>query len=542
MSAADPRSGLLPVYVEAADGLAAKAAWTLTTTLAAVGARIRVVRDAAEAGACALAYAPGPVAGVPTLPRSEAALDMIAGRRPLPGNAFAVFPAARESGGGEGARAVPGAFPVAAGGSPAAGGDSPGAGDFAVPFDLVASAFVLLASWDEYTSSVRDRYGRFPYEESIYAANAALGTGALVDPPVDGYARLLGELLAPRLAELGLAPLPRLGWGDASGGDGAGAGEGRGRSHASYGQGDGAFAVALTHDVDILRRWTARGLGGAAHRAARAARLGQFARARSETRGLGRALVYDLPHGIGPTWTFPGLLEREDRRGATSTFFLIASHHAAIDGPEPDVYHERLPLLARLLRAHDREVGLHGNERDRDDDAALRRDRAALSEVTHAAVHGMRYHYLRCLYHETLPLLDAQGFLYDTSLAFGEHEGFRCGFSHPFHPYDLAADRPLGLVELPLAVMDSTLQESHYRGLAAPEARAAALAALRPLTRSAGAAALLWHHNRFDPSADHGYGDVYWDLLDWMAREGGVATSARTIVERWRRRMGEATP
>ncbi|MGZ4198912.1 MAG: DUF7033 domain-containing protein [Thermoleophilia bacterium] len=539
MSATDPRGGL-PVYIEAPDGFAAKAAWALTTTLTAVGARVRVVRDPAQAGACALAYAPAPVAGVPTLPRSDAALDLVAARRPLRDNAFAAFPAAHESLGGEGAHDVVGAFPAPAG--------LPAAAGFAVPFDLVASAFVLLASWDEYTSSVRDRYGRFPYEESVFACNAALGPRALVDPPLDGYALRLGELLAPRLAELGLAPLPRLGWGGASGGDGAeDVGDAQGGAGGTTGtQGDGrggdaAFAVALTHDVDILRRWTARGRGGAAHRGARAARLGEFARARSEACGLGRALVYDLPQGIGPTWTFPGLLEREDRLGATSTFFLIASHHADIDGPEPDVYRERLPLLAHLLREHHREVGLHGNERDRDDPAALSRDRDTLGKMTGAAIDGMRYHYLRCLYHETLPLLDAQGFLYDTSLAFGEHEGYRCGFSHPFHPYDLAADRPLALVELPLVVMDSTLQERHYRSLAAPEAREAALAALQPLVRSGGAAALLWHHNRFDPRAGHGYGQVYWDLLDWIAREGGVATSARTVVERWRRRTGEAT-
>ncbi len=540
MTVVNPPTGLLPVFVDAPDGFATKAAWALTTTLAALGARVRVVRDPTQAGSCALAYAPVPVAGVPTLPRSDEAIGLVAERRPLPADAFASLPtgdrgdatstgasagggrtAAHESGDGlaayensDGARGLPGAFPVAADG-------------FAASFDLVASAFVLLASWDEYTSSVRDRYGRFPYEESAFARSNALGPRALVEPPVDGYARLLHGLLAPRLAELGLAPLARPGWG-------GGLGDGEG------GAGGAAFAVALTHDVDILRRWTARGLGGAAHRAARAARLGEYARARSEARRLGRALVYDLPHGIGPTWTFPELLEHEDRRGAQSTFFLIASHQAAIDGPEPAVYHERLPRLARLLREHGREVGLHGNERDRDDDAALRRDRAALSGVTQATIHGMRYHYLRCLYHETLPLLDAQGFPYDTSLAFGEHEGYRCGFSHPFHPYDLGADRPLGLVELPLAVMDSTFQERHYRGLAAPAAREAALAALRPLTRSAGAAALLWHHNRFDPDGGSGYGDVYWELLDWIEREGGLATSALTIVERWRRRMGEA--
>ena len=103
----------------------------------------------------------------------------------------------------------------------------------------------------------------------------------------------------------------------------------------------------------------------------------------------------------------------------------------------------------------------------------MRLDRDGCSTQPDSAVTGVRYHYLRALYHETLPLLEQAGFTYDTTMAFAEHEGFRCGCSFPFRPYSLAEERPLDLVELPLAVMDGTLQEPHYRDLAAPEAGAA---------------------------------------------------------------------
>jgi hypothetical protein len=157
-------------------------------------------------------------------------------------------------------------------------------------------------------------------------------------------------------------------------------------------------------------------------------------------------------------------------------------------------------------------------------------------------VHGIRYHYLRCLYHETLPLLEQARFSYDTSLAFAEHEGFRCGCSFPFRPYHLGEERPLDLVELPLAVMDGTLQEPHHRGLDAAGAERAAAAVLDRVGRSGGAVSILWHNNRFDRRAARGYDRVYWRLVDRALQEGAWATSADAVVARWREATGMSAP
>jgi hypothetical protein len=492
------RAPTVAVYVEAPPALAAKAAWVLGTLLAPAGGRTAVVRDRGAAAGCALAYAPEPVPGVPTLPFAPEAAAAIEAKRPVSGHAFAPMQV--------GGKAVAGAFPV--------GGDG-----FAAPFDLIASAFVLLACWDEFTSAERDQHGRLPFAASVYAHADALRLG---EPAVDGYARIVRALVDGRRAEAGLPPLPGVDWGEGE--------AGRAR-----------FALALTHDVDGLKRWTRRGWLAAGKRTVGAVRTRDFKKARFELGGTAYGLVRDVPRGEDPYWTFPHLLSREDELGVASTFFLLAGHGHPIDGSQPGVYRRRLPDLLRLLGLHHREVGLHGNHADGRDAAALADHRSSLGELAGQTIDGIRYHYLKCAYHETLPLLDAAGFAYDTSIAFAEREGFRCGCSFPFHPYDVRRDRPLAVTELPLGLMDSTLQEKKYRALDAAAAAEAAPAALRPLAGSGGAAAILWHHNRFHPWVGQGYGDVYWQLVDWVREQGGVALPAGEVVRRWRAATGETT-
>ena len=336
---------------------------------------------------------------------------------------------------------------------------------------------------------------------------------------MDGYAELLRGALAPRLAELGLEPLPAAGsvWGA------------RGR-----------FAIALTHDLDNLWRWTRRGFAAAGYRTARAARHLQ---GRAVLRELGDGadwLFRHLPRRTDPFWTFPQILDGEDVRGVSSTFFVIARHTHKQDGNQPETYRRRIPEALSLRRrtptARSACTATTPTAGRRPADSTTGRSlrgapgprRAPASATTTCAA----------LYHETLPLLEQAGFSYDTTLAFAEHEGFRCGCSFPFRPYSLAEERPLDLVELPLAVMDGTLQEPHYRDLGAAEAERAAASVLGRALRSGGAVSLLWHNNRFDKRVSRGYDRVYWHLVDQALAHGAWlrlprVTSWRTGAGRW---------
>lgn len=498
---------VIDVFNAAPERFGARAAWVLTTLLAPLGRRVRVTRDVADLPGCALAYAAQPQPGVPTIVCAPAAMELLASERALPAASFR---------------------PRAAGAAHIVGAFAAGDADFLAPFDILASAFVLLACWDERTSGERDRFGRLPYDASVFAANPELH---IDEPAVDGYVDLLRAALAPRLAALGQQPLPAAGWLWRSR---AGARQRAAHAGAGSAASAGGFAVALTHDIDNLWRWTPRGFVASAYRSARAARHGNSAALRRELGDLGEWATKHLPRRTDPFWTFPQMLAGEDARGVSSTFFVIASHSHKQDGNQPETYQRRIPAALAALRAAKREIGLHGNDADRLGPANIERDRDDLARRAAAPVDGMRYHYLRCLYHETLAYLEQAGIAYDSSLAFAEHEGFRCGTSFPFHPFNLKAERPLRLLELPLAVMDTSLQGTQYRALDAAAGERAASEILARARAAGGTVALLWHNLRFDRRLSAGYDEVYWRLVDRALAEGAFVASAGEIVRHWR--------
>jgi hypothetical protein len=125
-------------------------------------------------------------------------------------------------------------------------------------------------------------------------------------------------------------------------------------------------------------------------------------------------------------------------------------------------------------------------------------------------------------------------------MGFAEHEGFRSGFSFPYYPYYFAEDRPFNVLEIPLTIMDNTLNQ--YRHMNAEEAWLAVKSQLEYVERSGGCCTLLWHNTYFDESMYPGYGGVYWRALEWTAAHGGWGASAREIWEWWQRRTQEQYP
>ncbi len=326
-----------------------------------------------------------------------------------------------------------------------------------VPGDLVASAFYLLARWDELRVAERDRFGRLPLAASAFGRIAGL---ELADPPVEGYLDALR-------AALRIPPPTR--WG-----------------------------VALTHDIDRLRRRTPKGLAGIARRRG--------------ARGLAAALA-----GPDPWDNLPDLLETTWRRGLRSTVFLIGRNRHPLDGTPRRVYERERPALAAAVRAAGGEVGLHGSFAAADDPAALAAELASLRGEA-GPVEGVRFHYLRFRYHESVRALERAGAAYDSSLAFSEAPGFAAGIARPFRPWLVGEERPARLTLLPLAVMDTTL---HSRlGLDAAAAGERALAVLERVRRAGGRVALLWHNTYLADDRAPGYGALWEGLLDELARRG----------------------
>jgi hypothetical protein len=348
--------------------------------------------------------------------------------------------------------------------------------------DLVASAFWHLSRFEE-RGAAGDRHGRFP------------AAAALADPErpaVDALLRRFAEAVGARAG--------------------------------------GRFAVVLTHDVDVPWRFgRARAVVGAAARLRRAAVERRGRDAGAEALGLAVLPAQKLRRRDS-NWTFERIAAIERAHGGRSTYFVMAAHRHPADGPDPRAYERRRARVVAQVLGQGDEVGLHPSYTTSDDHRRLAEEKALLEELAGRALVSCRFHYLRHRAHVELPAVDRLGFRVDSSQGYAERPGLRAGFSFPYRPYDLDADRPLALVEVPLAVMDATLAEPRYLGLSPREGFARARRVLDGVADIGGTVAVLWHIERFSRIYARGWDRVYADLLAHVRDRGGRLIAAEDVL------------
>ena len=349
--------------------------------------------------------------------------------------------------------------------------------------DDLAAGFFHLARVEERDRSpeLRDRHGRF---------RAGASCLDLVDPPLEHLRRRLG-LESPR-------------WGGAR------------------------FAIALTHDVDMPWRWTRRGVRGSVGRMKRAALAGRPVPALREARALTAVPLHKLRR-TDPNWRFERILRLESARDVRSTFFLLAGHHHPADGSTPEAYDRLRPRLVQLLRAGSAEIGLHGSYTAAEHPERLADEKMVLDELG-ASVRGQRFHYLRVDPHTNLPALERLGLAYDTTLGYAEAPGFRAGIAQPFRPWNFEEERPLDLVEIPLAAMDVTFSAPRYLGLPPRAAERRLLDLVDWAAEHGGGFSVIWHSDRFDPATSGGWDRLYLRLIDAVRAKGGVCMPAGELA------------
>jgi hypothetical protein len=118
---------------------------------------------------------------------------------------------------------------------------------------------------------------------------------------------------------------------------------------------------------------------------------------------------------------------------------------------------QRIGDVMRTLRAEGFEIGLHGSYESSRTPGVLERERATLETATCAPIEATRQHFLHWDVRWTPRLQEQAGLRADSSLGFNRTVGFRAGTSLPFRQFDVANDRALDVVEVPLAVSDAAL-------------------------------------------------------------------------------------
>lgn len=209
-----------------------------------------------------------------------------------------------------------------------------------------------------------------------------------------------------------------------------------------------SFAVCLTHDIDeVYHSVISKGMGALRHLEG-----GNLAGA---VQALSQIWSKKLPF-----CNFSEIMDLEEKYGATSTFFIMS------ESPGESSYGYSIEDLApEIGEITDRgwDVGLHGGDTSYLDPQEMKRKKVQMERVLHRPVTGYRNHFLRFRVPDTWEYLSQAGFLYDATFGYADCAGFRNGMCHPFRPFNLNKNHEIDILEIPLTIMDVTMDSLYMR-------------------------------------------------------------------------------
>jgi len=356
--------------------------------------------------------------------------------------------------------------------------------------DILAATFFMLSRWEETVVPVRDQHDRFPATASV-----AYRHGFLDRPIVDEYALILQAWLKTLVPQW--TPEPR------------------------------SFSVRLSHDIDQVQRfpgtWQAvRTLGGDIIKRRSLAAAIDTARSYMACRGS-----HDRDPFIQAIFELAGLSERY---GFTSSFYFMGAGRSDFDsGYDPASPAVRSCIDTLRNRGH--EIGFHPGYYTFDKPDRFQQEKAAFDRVMNGERYGGRQHFLRFGTPVTWRCWEEAGMLYDSTMTYADHEGFRCGTCHPFRPFDIERDRELDVLEIPLIIMDGTLRQ--YRNLSPEQAENVILKLAERCKQVNGTFTLLWHNsalcNDWAPWA-RVYRRVLPVLAEMLDEPGKINSSNDTVI------------
>ena len=281
--------------------------------------------------------------------------------------------------------------------------------------DLIGSSFFMLTRWEEYVVKQRDDYDRFPLQASL-----AHRAGFYQQPVVNQYVDLLWRLL--QHLDPSLTRKKR------------------------------NFRVVPTHDVVRTRRW--RGLRQS---------LRVPFHSLTVEKDPGRALRHlrnlaEVKVGLkdDPYDTFDYLMRAAEKFGLHARFYFMAG------GETPHDNHYRIDQrsvqdLLEMINNRGHRIGFCPSFNAYTRPLLWQQERDTLRALAPQKVTKGRQHLLRFEVPSTWQIWDDGGMTVDSSMAYPEQPGFRCGTCYAFPVFNFLTRQTLSLYESPLICADTTL-------------------------------------------------------------------------------------
>lgn len=241
-------------------------------------------------------------------------------------------------------------------------------------------------------------------------------------------------------------------------------------------------------------------------------------------------LMGEALQGKRPGDYIPGMLAAMEENGFRSTLFAVAGGEHRRD---PNYRIEEIAPQLKEAARRGFSVGLHASYASVIEGGTVPQEARELERATGLRPRGSRQHWLRFDEQEKLQRnLERAGFDYDSSLGFSETCGFRNGASFAFPPYDFTRERACEFLELPLAVMDGSLEiNARETGEGAQEITDRILAESRRW--GWGGISVLWHNPMEAIQVPEEVNRVFWESAkrrrlhgeEWMSGDDFLRAS-----------------
>ncbi|MBN4051215.1 polysaccharide deacetylase family protein [bacterium AH-315-M05] len=354
-------------------------------------------------------------------------------------------------------------------------------GGAVINYDIISSAFYFLSGWQEHKNEKRDKFGRFPFGESIQYREK------IIELPVVNY---YFDILKYAVEQASDIKLNVKLWGDSN------------------------FVSFISHDIDKCQSaWKE----GSYSELKRGRILSPF------------VLMAKKLFGNDDWFNFDKIIALEKKYGAKSTFYFLCERKKAnlIPNADYDITGKKFQQVFDNILNNGSEIGIHGSIGTSNDPEKLKFEMSKINRD----ISGNRFHFLSYDVKHTPGVIERVGLKYDTTLGFAEHIGFRNSFCFPFFPYDIESDKPHEFLEIPLIVMDNTLDNPDYMNLSKHDALEKVQGLIREIKKFNGCFGLLWHNNFFSEYKYTGWGEVFEQILKYCSGEGAGFMTGKEISD-----------
>lgn len=341
--------------------------------------------------------------------------------------------------------------------------------------DVLGSLFFLMSRYEEVVVPDRDAHDRFPASASInYKCN-------FLDRAIGNeYIDLLWQLMKQLWPSLS-------------------------RKNRS-------FRVLPSHDIDLPSAYWCEW----------SSIMGSLAagRPRKAMREMYRRLQYSSicvqkQWQRDPNDVLDWIMSVSESQNLRSAFYYIPEKTHSLDLGMP-LSHPHVIDQWRRIASRDHEIGIHPGYANVGDGPQLRnsldrmRQQLANAGIEHA-IRGGRQHFLRWKTPYSMSAWDFAGLAYDSSLAFADQAGFRCGLCYEYPLYDVVERKRLSVRERPLVVMECTVIDPRYMNLGLTNAAFDKMNSLKRICRRHnGDFTILWHNQRLIDDVSR---DLYEQIL-----------------------------